>query len=96
MEQLELEIAEWRAYIGQDPALIGRDVEELETHLRDQIADLITAGLAPDEAFLVSVKRIGKLDELSREFASEQSGRLWRQLVISEGGEQEQTGSRLL
>ena len=42
VEQLELEIAEWRAFIGQDPALNGRDVEELETHLRDQIADLIT------------------------------------------------------
>ena len=96
MEQLELEIAEWRAFIGQDPALNGRDVEELETHLRDQIADLITVGLAPDEAFLVSVKRIGKLDELSREFASEQSGKLWRQLVITDNGEQEQSDSRWL
>ena len=88
MEQLELEIAEWRAFIGQDPALNGRDAEELETHLRDQIAELISVGLAPDEAFLVAVKRMGKLEDLSREFASEQSGRLWRQLVIADSDEQ--------
>jgi hypothetical protein len=88
VEQLELEIAEWRAFIGQDPALNGRDVEELETHLRDQIAELITVGLAPDEAFLVAMKRMGKLEDLSREFASEQSGRLWRQLVIADSDEQ--------
>jgi hypothetical protein len=96
VEQVELEIAEWRAFIGQDPALDGRDVEELETHLRDQIADLTTVGLAPDEAFLVAIKRMGKLEELSREFASEQSGRLWRQSVIADGGEQEQADSRWL
>ena len=40
MEPLELEIAEWRAFVGRGPAVDGRDVEELEAHLRDQIADL--------------------------------------------------------
>ena len=53
-------------------------------------SDLTAAGLAADEAFLVAVKRMGRLDELSREFAREQSGRLWRQLVVSDGGEQQQ------
>ena len=72
----------------------GRDVEELEAHLRDQIADLDAAGLAPDEAFLVAVKRMGKLDELSREFAREHSGSLWRQLVLSGGDDQQQPDSR--
>ena len=43
MDQLELEIEEWRAFVEQSPAVDGRDVEELEDHLRDQIADL-TAG----------------------------------------------------
>jgi len=39
-------------------------------------------GLDADEAFLVAVKRIGSLNALSREFAREHSGRLWRQLVL--------------
>lgn len=94
MEPIESEIAEWRAFVGQDPAVELRDVEELEAHLRDQIADLTAAGLAPDEAFLVAVKRMGSLDELSREFAREHSGRLWRQLVLSGGGEQQRPDSR--
>jgi hypothetical protein len=85
MESLELEIAEWRSFVGQAPAVDGRDVEELEAHLRDQIADLNAAGLAADEAFLIAVKRMGSLDDLSREFAREHSGRLWRQLVLSGG-----------
>ncbi len=94
MESLESEIAEWRELVRQGPAVNGRDVEELEAHLRDQIADLDAAGLAPDEAFLVAVKRMGKVDELSREFAREHSGSLWRQLVLSGEGDQQQPASR--
>ncbi|MGH9222328.1 MAG: permease prefix domain 1-containing protein [Acidimicrobiales bacterium] len=94
MEQLESEIAEWRAFVGRAAAVNGRDVGELEAHLRDQIADLDAAGLAADEAFLVAVKRMGRVDELAREFALEHSGRLWRQLVLSGGSEQPQPESR--
>ena len=93
MESLELEIAEWRSFVGQAPAVDGRDVEELEAHLRDQIADLSAAGLAADEAFLIAVKRMGSLDDLSREFAREHTGRLWRQLVVS-GGDDEHAVAR--
>jgi hypothetical protein len=79
---VESQIAEWRAYVAKAPAVDGRDLDELETHLRDQIAELGAAGLASDEAFLVAVKRMGDLDALSREFAREHSGRLWKQLVL--------------
>jgi hypothetical protein len=94
MESLELEIAEWRSFVGRRPAVDGRDVEELEAHLRDQIADLNAAGLAADEAFLIAVKRLGRLDDLSREFAREHSGRLWRQLVLSSGEEEQAAANR--
>lgn len=79
---VESQIAEWRAYVAKAPAVDGRDLDELETHLRDQIAELGAAGLTDDEAFLVGVKRMGDLDALSREFAREHSGRLWKQLVL--------------
>ena len=87
MDVLESQIAEWRAYVSKAPAVDGRDVDELETHLRDQIAELDTAGLSSDEAFLVAVKRMGDVDALSREFAREHSGRLWKQLVPRSGDE---------
>ncbi len=82
METLETQIAEWRAYVAGAPGVSGHDVAELEDHLRDQIAELHAAGLAADEAFLVAVKRMGDLDSLSREFAREHSGRLWKQLML--------------
>ena len=80
MPTVESQIAEWRAYVGSAPGVNGRDVDELEDHLRGQIAELNAAGLADDEAFLVAVKRMGDLDGLSREYAREHSGRLWKQL----------------
>lgn len=80
---LEGEIAQWRAYLRKRQAVHSPDVEELEGHLRDQLIALTEAGLTGDEAFLVAVKRMGSLDELSREFAREHSERLWKQLVIS-------------
>jgi hypothetical protein len=82
-QQLEEQIAEWRAYVRRRQALHRPDVEELEGHLRDQLAALTEAGLTGDEAFLVAVKRMGSLDELSREFARAHSERLWKQLVIA-------------
>jgi hypothetical protein len=82
-QTLEEQIAQWRAYLSRRQALHGSDVEELEVHLRDQLAALTDAGLTGDEAFLVAVKRMGSLDALSREFARAHSERLWKQLVIA-------------
>jgi len=80
---IEEQIAQWRAYLRRRQALHGPDVEELEGHLRDQLAALTEAGLSGDEAFLVAVKRMGSLDALSREFARAHSERLWKQLVVA-------------
>ncbi len=81
METLESQIAEWRAYVESAPGVNGTDVDELEDHLRHQIAELSAAGLTADEGFLIAVKRLGDVDGLSREFAREHSGRLWKQLL---------------
>lgn len=82
---IEHDIAEWRAFVARGKAISGPDVDELESHLRDQVEALTAAGLADDEAFLVAVKRIGRLNALSAEFAREHSDRLWRQLVLGAG-----------
>ena len=80
---LEEQIGRWRSFLRRREALYATDVAELEDHLREQIAALSDAGLSHDEAFLISVKRIGDLDALSREFAREHSERLWKQLVLT-------------
>jgi hypothetical protein len=79
---LEEQIGQWRGYLRHRRAIHPVDVAELEDHLREQVAVLVEAGLTTDEAFLVAVKRMGKLDTLSREFAREHSDRLWKQLVV--------------
>lgn len=79
---VEEQIDQWRNYLRRRQAIRSVDVAELEDHLREHLTALIDVGLAPDEAFLVAVKRIGNLDALSREFAREHSERLWKQLVV--------------
>src|SRR5688500_19226053 len=92
-QPLEDQIAQWRTYLRHRQAVHRPDVEELEGHLRDQLAALTAAGLSGDEAFLVAVKRMGSLDALSREFARAHSERLWKQLVMvpDAAGESEAT-----
>jgi hypothetical protein len=79
---LEGQIAAWRAYMDRRRELHGADADELEDHLRSRIFELTEGGLHADEAFLIAVKRMGSLDEVSREFAREHSERLWKQLVL--------------
>jgi hypothetical protein len=81
-KRLESQIAEWRSYMRRRRELTDTDSDELEDHLRNQIAELTEAGLQTDESFLIAVKRMGSIDELSREFAREHSDRLWKQLVM--------------
>jgi len=89
---VEAQIGEWVAYMRRRRELSPADADELEDHLRSRIADLTGAGLQPDEAFLIAVKRMGSLDEVSREFAREHSERLWKQLVLTGGGDEPTTG----
>jgi hypothetical protein len=93
MVSVESQIAEWRAYVAGAPGVNGHDIDELEDHLRHQIAELNAAGLTADEGFLIAVKRLGDVDGLSREFAREHSGRLWKQLVLRDDDEPARTSS---
>ncbi|WP_432824711.1 permease prefix domain 1-containing protein [Dactylosporangium sp. CA-092794] len=81
-DELEGQFEQWRRYVRRRRELGPSDAEELEDHLRGSVDELIGAGLRADEAFLVAVKRMGSLDDLSREFAREHSERLWKQLVL--------------
>ena len=82
-DELEAQFAQWRHYAQRRPELQQSDAEELEDHLRRSVDELVAVGLRADEAFLVAVKRMGSLDDLSREFAREHSERLWKQLVLT-------------
>jgi hypothetical protein len=91
--ELEAQIDRWRGYVQRNRAISPADVDELEDHLREQIADRQATGLDDEEAFLVAIKRLGNLDAVSREFAREHSDRLWKQLVLVPDGSDDANAS---
>lgn len=88
----DAQIRQWRGYLEGRRRMRTEEVDELESHLRDQIADLEDRGLDGDESFLVAVKRMGATDAIAHEFAREHSDRLWKQLVL--GATEEDSGRR--
>jgi hypothetical protein len=89
---IEAQIREWRNYLQRRRTLHQVDIDELEDHLRSQISELGAAGLSNDESFLVAIKRLGGVSDLSREFARERSSRLWKQLVLAGDSVRERSG----
>lgn len=87
-EQLDAEIAQWRTAITRSPAVDSADADELEGHLREQVADLVGAGLTDSEAFQIAVQRLGKADQVTAEFAREHSERMWKQLALPTADDQ--------
>jgi hypothetical protein len=60
-------IQQWRQHLEQSAAFQRADLEELESHLRDSLPPLQSAGLSAEEAFLISVGRdAGKTPDPSR------------------------------
>jgi hypothetical protein len=93
---IEAQISEWRSYLLRRRTVHHVDVDELEDHLRTQMSELGAAGLSGDESFLVAIKRMGGLNELSREFARERSSQLWKQLVLAGDSVRERPGAEYL
>jgi hypothetical protein len=83
VDSLEDQIGQWRAAVLRGRAVDDADADELEGHLREQIGDLEATGLNDDEAFLIAVRRLGQVDQITAEFAREHSDRLWKQLALS-------------
>ncbi|RUO63127.1 permease prefix domain 1-containing protein [Pseudidiomarina insulisalsae] len=89
---MDARIAEWRAFLAKHAAFDSDDHDELESHLRDHIDALTQSGLQQDEAFLIATKRLGRLHDVSREYAEVHSQRLWRHLVFSDASGSSGTG----
>ncbi|MGE5372179.1 MAG: permease prefix domain 1-containing protein [Solirubrobacterales bacterium] len=82
MFDLEVNIRSWSDHLRARGNLTEPDIVELENHLRDEIEDLTAAGLAPDEAFLISVKRLGNVNAISQEYSKVNAENLWKHLLF--------------
>lgn len=78
MGEADTRIAEWRAVVDRSTTLDGTTVDELEAYLRAQVSELDAVGLTAEEAFLVALQRLGRIDDRSRDLARDQRGRLWQ------------------
>jgi len=74
---LNAELARWRQDLAASPALLGRDLDELEQHLRDSVAELAARGLTEAEAFLVARRRFGDGRVVRAEFERANPARVW-------------------
>ncbi len=77
---IEQKIKNWKDYLNSRGSFLPDDLEELETHLRDEIDALQKNGLDAEEAYFIGIKRLGKSDALSREFYKINAQSLWKHL----------------
>ncbi len=78
MFNLNEEVIKWRNALAQSEAFGGADIDELESHLREEIERLAAAGLSEQEAFLVAGRRLGDTRSLESEFAKVNGGLMLR------------------
>ena len=81
MFDLEHNVKSWGDYL-RSKGLSETDVVELESHLLDQIDDLVNSGLSQEEAFIISVKRLGNVNMISEEYSKINTENLWKHLLV--------------
>ena len=69
MFDLNKEILEWRSSLSESAPLDEPTVNELESHLREEIDSLTSLNLSEEESFWLARKRLGGAGDRSSEFA---------------------------
>ena len=75
-------VVNWQEELAAQPELTPIVRRELETHLRDIIADLQKRGLSNEESFWLARRRVGQPSQLSDEFAKADATNVWRERVL--------------
>ena len=82
MFDLEQAIAGWREQMLAAGIKSPVPLEELESHLREEIAQNIKAGLNEQDAFAIAVQHIGQPQMLESEFKKSERTFMKRPLII--------------
>jgi hypothetical protein len=75
MFDLEQSIAEWRRQLAAGGITSSALLDELESHLRDEMERQLLVGATAQDAFAIAVQRIGRPNALKREFDKLRVGR---------------------
>src|SRR5271169_6343991 len=68
MFSLDEQITKWRRFMLAKQVASAEALDELESHLRDDVEEQVRAGLSAETAFEAAVERIGQANLLRREF----------------------------
>ncbi len=79
---LEEALRAWKADCAGRPGISFDNARELESDLRDRVADFLKQGLNEKEAFSQAVHQVGSPGELAREFARENPLAVWRERLF--------------
>lgn len=94
MFDLEMNVQSWCDYLRAQGTLEEVGVLELESHLRDQMDDLRASGLSEEEAFLISVKRLGSVSLISEEYSKVTTYDFWKHLLLDPADPEAKTRNR--
>jgi hypothetical protein len=79
---LSVAIQNWSRELAAEPDLTPEVCRELETHLRDTVAELQRRGLNDQESFWLARKRIGQPKELREEFVKADFIKAWKERLV--------------
>lgn len=82
MFQLEKSLEDWKRNLNSSNSLTQPDIDELESHLLDEIDDLKQKNLTDEESFYVACSRIGSSDLLSNEFSKVNANYIWLKKIL--------------
>jgi len=79
---LNATIENWRQELASQSNLTMEVRRELETHLRDTVAELRQRGLNEEESFWLARKRVGQPMQLAEEFTKTNPATVWRERLF--------------
>lgn len=82
MFQLSEAVKHWRAWMAYDGTVCASDLDELESHLRDDIDQLVNLGLSEEEGYLVAAHRLGTPPELAAEYGKVNTELRWARRLL--------------
>lgn len=82
MFTLVSQIQSWREHLAGEGVYSPADLDELESHLREEMATLDGKGLSEQETFAVARMRVGDPGELAQEFAKVNTGLVFKRRLF--------------
>jgi len=65
---LKHSIGVWKSELSQNSTMTRDNIDELESHLQDEIHELLKLGLSNAESLLIAKNRIGNIEKLTTEY----------------------------